>query len=189
MRYLRVLSLVLVGSSLFAADTKTANVNTKEFDAKLRDYMKLRSDATSSIPKLDKKAEPAELSAHEQALATAIRKARPNARPGEILTPATQKYLRSLVKLESRGRQGTPVKETIKTGNPPLATEREEVPLKVNGAYPKEAPKSSMPASLLARFPKLPEELEFRFVGRTLVLLDTAANIIVDYAPEIGPSL
>ena len=43
--------------------------------------------------------------------------------------------------------------------------------------------------SLLARFPKLPEELEYRFVGRTLILLDITANLIVDYAPQIGPSL
>jgi hypothetical protein len=41
----------------------------------------------------------------------------------------------------------------------------------------------------LGRFPKLPEELEYRFIGRTLILLDTTANIIVDYAPQVGPSL
>ena len=31
--------------------------------------------------------------------------------------------------------------------------------------------------------------LEYRFVGRTLVLRDREANLIVDYAPEVAPPL
>jgi hypothetical protein len=81
------------------------------------------------------------------------------------------------------------VKETLRQGNPTADKEGADVRLQINGTYPKSAPKSTMPPSLLARFPQLPEELEYRFIGRTLVLLDTAANIIVDYAIQVGPSL
>ena len=38
----------------------------------------------------------------------------------------------------------------------------------------------STPPTLLSDLPKLPSELEYRIVGRELVLLDTAANLIVD---------
>jgi hypothetical protein len=32
--------------------------------------------------------------------------------------------------------------------------------------------------------PTLPQGLEFRFVGRNLILLDTEANLIVDFIPN-----
>jgi hypothetical protein len=39
---------------------------------------------------------------------------------------------------------------------------------------------STMPPSLLLNLPKLPEGLEYRFVGRNLILYDSKANLIVD---------
>ena len=42
-----------------------------------------------------------------------------------------------------------------------------------------------MPPSLLLNLPKLPKELEYRFVGRELILRDIAANLIVDVIPEV----
>ena len=44
-----------------------------------------------------------------------------------------------------------------------------------------------MPPSLLLRLPKLPKELEYRFVGRTLVLVDRGGNVILDYIKEAVP--
>jgi len=58
---------------------------------------------------------------------------------------------------------------------------RARVKLVVNAPYPEGAPFSSVPASLLAKLPKLPEELGYRFVGRDLILLDTAAQLVVDF--------
>jgi hypothetical protein len=37
---------------------------------------------------------------------------------------------------------------------------------------------------VLLALPKLPKELEFRFVGSTLILRDTKANIIADILPN-----
>ena len=39
-------------------------------------------------------------------------------------------------------------------------------------------------AVLLANLPKLPEDLEYRIIGHTLILRDVHANIIVDYLPK-----
>jgi hypothetical protein len=62
-----------------------------------------------------------------------------------------------------------------KSGNAPLP-----VNLAVNTAYPETASLSTMPPSLLLALPALPKTLEFRFVGRSLILRDAQANLIVD---------
>ena len=37
---------------------------------------------------------------------------------------------------------------------------------------------------LLASLPPLPEEIEYRFVGKHLILRDAKANLIIDYIPN-----
>ena len=37
-----------------------------------------------------------------------------------------------------------------------------------------------MPPSILTKLPALPAELEFRFLGRSLLLIDTQAALVVD---------
>jgi len=51
----------------------------------------------------------------------------------------------------------------------------------VNASYPAGAPFPSTPAPLLQTLPTLPRGLEYRIIGRDLVLLDSPANLIVDY--------
>ena len=43
-----------------------------------------------------------------------------------------------------------------------------------------------MPPSILLNLPKLPEELEYRFVGPHLILHDVNANLIVDFIPGVA---
>ena len=38
-----------------------------------------------------------------------------------------------------------------------------------------------MPPQVLVALPKLPEELEYRFIQNSLILFDPHAHIIVDY--------
>lgn len=44
-----------------------------------------------------------------------------------------------------------------------------------------------MPARLFLKLPTLPEEVEFRFVGKHLVLRDTTADLIADYILDVVP--
>jgi hypothetical protein len=44
-----------------------------------------------------------------------------------------------------------------------------------------------MPPEVLKNLPRLPEELEFRFVGATLILLDPQAHMVVDFVPNALP--
>jgi len=65
-------------------------------------------------------------------------------------------------------------------GNPKNAESPARVDLVVNGKYPPNAPLSTVPPSVLLSLPKLPQGMEYRFVGRHLILFDSKANLIVD---------
>ncbi len=57
----------------------------------------------------------------------------------------------------------------------------------VNTIYPTTLPLATFPANLLEKLPKLPPELEYRIVGRDLILRDTTGNVIVDVMPNVFP--
>jgi hypothetical protein len=44
-----------------------------------------------------------------------------------------------------------------------------------------------VPPQVLRSLPPLPPELEYRFIGTTLILLDAHAHIIVDYMTGAVP--
>jgi hypothetical protein len=62
-----------------------------------------------------------------------------------------------------------------------------QVKLAVNARYPDEVPLSTMPPDVLKNLPKLPKEVEYRFVGEHLILLDPDAHIVVDVMPRALP--
>ena len=62
-------------------------------------------------------------------------------------------------------------------------------PLKVNVPYPERAALATVPPLILNRLPPLPEGIEFRFMGRDLILRDTSANLIVDLIHEAVPTI
>ena len=49
--------------------------------------------------------------------------------------------------------------------------------------YPKKKPLSTVPPNILAALPSLPDGIQYRFLGRHLVLHDTRANVIIDRIP------
>ena len=53
----------------------------------------------------------------------------------------------------------------------------------MNADYPETAALATVPPLILARLPRLPDGLEYRFMGRDLILRDTNANLIVDLDP------
>jgi hypothetical protein len=62
-------------------------------------------------------------------------------------------------------------------------------PPRVNLAYPEKAALATVPPLILNRLPPLPEGIEFRFMGRDLILRDTTANLIVDLIHEAVPTI
>jgi hypothetical protein len=157
--------------------------DAKEFQARIDKYLAIQKKAVGSVPAQSNKkvADPALIVQHEKQLADAIRALRPNAMPGEIFTPWLRGVIAKAVKEQVQGARGKEAKASIlDEGNPKGAESTVPVTIKVNGGYPQDAPLSTVPPSVLLALPTLPKEIEYRFVGRNLILRDTKANIVVD---------
>lgn len=154
----------------------------KEFEDNVKKYVDIHKKALARVPKIPKEVvDPAIVTKQQTQVADAIRAARPNAKRGEIFTPAATTMITMTLKQTLDGNAAAK-KSILGDGNP--KTEAAPVNLVVNAAYPTTAPRSTVPPSVLMALPVLPKELEFRFVGRHLILLDTQANIIVDVLPN-----
>jgi hypothetical protein len=171
-----------------AAEAKMSAPQTNADAALLADFKK-RIDAYMKLhDKHEKgKADPKETSdagkikETQDALAAKIQAARTDAKPGDIFSPEIRQLFRRLMYPEMKGPDATETKETIKLDE---GTPSKAQVLKVNGRYPESAPLPTVPPNLLARLPQLPEELEYRFVNKDLILRDVNANLIVDYIPN-----
>lgn len=170
----------LTGGAACAALAQPAPVNRDarvldDFRGRVNDYVKLADKATRGEPSLKRTDEPAKIAEAQRARAEGVRRARASARPGDVFTPEVQEVFRRLMRPELKGPDARETKGAIKEDAP------DDVPLKVNGDYPKSAPLATMPPDLLARLPELPKPLEYRAIGNHLVLLDVDANVIVDF--------
>jgi hypothetical protein len=159
-----------------------------EFNERVLNYVAIHEKAVASVPPLPTSDDPALILKNHQAIGDAIRRARPNAMLGEFFVPAARVALLDLIRRELSGLEGASVRETILgEGNPKSRESRATVDLTINAVYSAKAPLSTMPPSLLAAMPGLPKALEFRFVGRDLILRDTKANLIVDILKNAVP--
>jgi hypothetical protein len=152
----------------------------QDFKQRIDTYVQLHKRLEKQAPPLKETEDPAKIKASQDALAAAIRRERASARQGEIFTPGIASLFRRLMYPEMKGQKGTETKEALKEDAPPPKT----VPMKVNARYPEAAPLPTVPPNLLASVPQLPEELEYRVVGRDLILRDVHANVIVDFIPN-----
>jgi hypothetical protein len=121
----------------------------------------------------------------QKALAAKVRAARSTAKRGDFFTPATQEQFRRLVNPSVKGPDGPENKVAIKDDAP----EPKDVPFEINGEYPRDASLSTVPPDVLRSLPQLPPEIQYRFVGRHLILYDAKANIILDYMLNALPVL
>lgn len=150
----------------------------KDFTDRIETYMELHDRLAKDSPPLKETKDPAKIQAAEQVLAQKIRAARTNARQGDIFTPEIAAKFRRLMYPELKGPDGQETKSAIKEDQPG------PVKVQVNAIYPTQAPLPTMPPNLLASLPTLPEDLEYRVIGRHLILRDVQANIIVDFVPN-----
>jgi hypothetical protein len=181
------LGLVL-GLALFQtphyAERDTSNPAVKDFTDRVGRYWDLHKKVDGNAPPADKKKEPdpALIIEHERAVSAGIRAARANAAEGDMFTPAVQKVLIGTINRQLSSGPGAKIRREmiLGEGNPKNAESPARVDLVVNGKYPPNAPLSTVPPSVLLSLPKLPQGMEYRFVGRHLILFDSKANLIVD---------
>jgi len=151
----------------------------KEFTRRIEAYVALRTRLEAGLPLGAAARGASEAGAARQALAERIRTARAQARQGDLLTPELsvqiQRSLRRAIDAHTW--------KVIMDDNPG------EFPSQVNDGYRIGSPLSTMPPHVLAGLPTLPAGLEYRFIERHFILLDTPSGIILDRIPfAIRPS-
>lgn len=153
----------------------------KDYSDRVQRYAELHQKLEAELPELPRRAEPAAIEAHQQALAAKIQAARARAKPGDVFTPEVARQFRRIIRDDLQRRSAPDVRAMF-----------EEVAkgydARVNARYPTGAPLPTVPAVLLARLQRLPEELEYRLMDHSLILRDTHANIIVDFVDRVVPS-
>jgi hypothetical protein len=115
------------------------------------------------------------------ALLRSIQQQRPRTKPGEIFTKEIRAYFRRQLEGVFAGPEGRKLKAAIMDENPG------PIRLQINGRYPDSVPLATMPPQVLAALPKLPDELEYRFIAERLILLDVPAHLIVDLIEDALP--
>jgi hypothetical protein len=154
-----------------------------EFTKHVQEYMAVHEKVheKGGVPSLSKEASPEEIDKYQRALARAIQQLRPKAKPGDIFTKEIRAYFRRQLDGVFGGPEGRKLKAAIMDENPG------PIKLMVNGRYPDTVPLATMPPQVLAELPKLPQELEYRFIGERLILLDVPAHLIIDFIEDALP--
>jgi hypothetical protein len=165
--------LSIVPAARLARAEQAATPDAKlvaEFQERVKAYVDLHDRLEATLPPLPERPRPEQVEQHQRALEGLISRARTGAKPGDVFTDEVRAYFRrQLARLDRRTVQ------SIMDENP------RTIRLRVNGRYPEGVPLTNMPPKVLLVLPPLPPELEFRFVGSRLVLLDTHADMVVDF--------
>ena len=155
-----------------------------DFTSRVNTYAKLHDSIEAQLPRLPGEASPKEIDTHQRAFASRMGKARAGAKHGDVFTPQMQVMVRKLMgQLFTDAKSRRQLRDSIMDDNPGAS----KALLTVNGRYPDVVPLSTMPPDVLTNLPKLPDAVEYRFVGENLILLDVVAHIVVDYVARALP--
>ena len=188
-RSLLALSVMVVAASLaVSASTRQAAggppaeaAPIAEFHKAIADYMALRRSLRNEVPGPVRDSTSSQLNNASDALAGAIQRARAKAQVGAIFSEPVaaiiKRRIADTVRTEKMRSTLADIDDEGATASTP----------KVHLRLPISEQLATMPPSLLVILPPLPKELEYRILGRHLVLRDVDASIILDYSPAAVP--
>jgi hypothetical protein len=166
---------IVVSPRASGADTDAV----AEFQRRLRQYDAVRERLDASLPVQAVSSNPAEILAVIEAHHSALQSARQTARQGDMFSPGIAGLFRHWILDSLHGVTAEEFFVMITEDDaPPMA------PPAVNASYPDGGARTTMPPQLLQVLPKLPSELEYRFINRDLILWDRHANLIIDFIPH-----
>jgi hypothetical protein len=151
------------------------------FHKHLEAYMKVHNEAEAKVPSLKRTDDPVEISTREKALGEMIMTLRAGAQESVVFAPESQPHFRTIIQ-EDFARRTLADRRALVHELPKGAK------VSVNTIYPTTIPLLTFPAALLQKLPDLPPELEYRIVGRHLILRDVKANLIVDVLRDAIPT-
>ena len=162
-------------------DRKTTEA-LRHFEKEVAEYARLHDRELRKVG-------PVETPAAQKALAGAIIARRGKARQGDLFVAEIQPLFRRLIGEQLVGPDTQAARKAVVEGNPGHDEDSPPVAVVVNTPYPPGASRSTVPPSVLLTLPPLPDCLNYLFVGRTLILIDAAAQVIVDFLPTAAPEL
>lgn len=174
--------LLLASLASFAQASSPGSNDGKlvvEFQQRARQYLDWREKTAGKPPAPTDS--PEKIVAARRELANKVRVARAGAPQGQIFTSEVAGYFRRQIAITLNGRNGKQVLTSLRHAEPT------SMQLQINESYPEKVPLQSTPPTLLMNLPELPKGLEYRILGRELVLRDSDANIVVDYVPNALP--
>lgn len=179
------------GPHLPPATVSVARPELEPFRAALERYIDatqpFRRDAASksaAVPSQTGTAPGAEVAVRlrERTTANAIRtEVRPGARQGDIFSPPVADLIRREIEAAFKSPKVDLIRDELQEQNEGHQAEAAAPQVNQSLAAPR------VPPMLLSILPELPEQVEFDFHGRTLLIRDVDANIVVDFIPDALP--
>lgn len=164
------------------AETASDDKALTGFRAALNTYTALRTRLRNEVPPLRVTPNAREIAERSDALAGAVSRARRSAVQGQFFdAPAAAAIRRRLAAALAAGDE-LGIRALIEEDMTSFSDVR------VHARYPVAFAMASTPPTLLHALPTLPPQLEYRFIGRTLILRDVEAALIVDYLPDAFPA-
>jgi hypothetical protein len=149
------------------------------FEMRLKAYVDLRSSLARQQRPLSPTPSPAELTRRQQSLAAAIKAERATAKRGDVIPAVVAAQIVTTIRADLKTRSASDERATFaEVPNAPTPA--------INQTYPADA-LATVPPLILTNLPRLPDNLQYRFYGRHMLLLDADAQIIVDYIPNVLP--
>lgn len=177
-RYLICAAILVTALGSAWAKIDDAQV-VKDFEARVSSYIDVHKQQANAAKPTDS---PSKLAEQKNQNAEKMRSARPEAKQGDIFTPDIASYFRRQIAATLTGHDGAKVRATLRHAEP-----LPDIHLAVNTKYPQNIPLQSTPPTLLLNLPRLPDKLQYRIVGRALMLYDTVTDLIVDFIPDAIP--
>jgi hypothetical protein len=174
---------ILWGAAAAQAQTKV-NADAAaiaEFTKRVNDYAAFEKKLDATIKEPSSDAQPQAFLEHQRALAKLLQKSRASAKPGDLCPRPMRAVIRRLIASVLRGPGGSQVRRSILDENPG------NMVLTINSEYPDNAPFATVPPQILQGLPKLPEVLEYRFIGKRLLLVDSHARVVADIIERVFP--
>jgi hypothetical protein len=171
-------ALLTIAVCTAAAQGDTAALG--EFERRLQAYLELRAALADRLEPLAPTADAVALASRQSALAAALKAARSTAKPGDLIPTAVNALIRAVV-LDDFTRRAAAAERAVfsEVPNAPAPA--------INRTYPAAAALPTVPPLLLSKLPRLPDNLQYRFYGRHVVILDGDVQIIVDFVANVLP--
>ena len=168
------------GQGGVAADRAAA---LKTLHDRIGEYAALHRRLGGPLPPLKASTSQRSTTLNRTFLASAIKAARPHARQGDIFTAAVGTLFRDLAMTALKGRDIDAFLDEPSQEHDGVAVYHP----KVYDHYPDWA-SHRMPMVLLQSLPTLPEDIEYRLIGRDLILWDSHADLIIDVLVDAVPA-